>query len=289
MTAPSSAVNPERGFLRVSGGWEWITACYFKTVSASAFYRRFDDQFQATELTRGPWSRDHQHGGPVAALLGRAIEGTLERERRVVRFVIELYKPVPIARFTVTVETVQAGRSTSRVRASLLHEGRVVATATALAVLAPPLGVELEETTPVLPPPDHCPVVKLPLFLEPVGYHTAMELRVAAGQWGAGRMTAWMRATVPLVDDEAPSPLSRVLLAADSGNGVSARLDTRQFSFVNPELSVHLARPARGEWIALEAETRLDGGGTGLSDTRLHDAFGPIGRGLQPLIVTRRG
>src|SRR2546428_1806079 len=29
----------------------------------------------ATESTRGPWSRHHQHGGPPAALLARAMEG----------------------------------------------------------------------------------------------------------------------------------------------------------------------------------------------------------------------
>jgi hypothetical protein len=32
------------------------------------------EAFVATESTRGPWSRQHQHGGPPAALLGRAME-----------------------------------------------------------------------------------------------------------------------------------------------------------------------------------------------------------------------
>jgi hypothetical protein len=39
----------------------------------------------------------------------------------------------------------------------------------------------------------------------------------------------------PLVPDEAPSPLGRVLVAADSGNGVSAALDYQRWRFVNPD------------------------------------------------------
>lgn|GEM_PF-3490667 len=56
---------------------------------------------------------------------------------------------------------------------------------------------------------------------------------------------------VALVDDATPSPLERVLIAADTGNGVSQRLDVRKFTFVNPDLIVTSFRPAEGEWIGL--------------------------------------
>lgn len=32
------------------------------------------DRFVATEHTHGPWSEDHQHAGPPAALIARALE-----------------------------------------------------------------------------------------------------------------------------------------------------------------------------------------------------------------------
>ena len=89
-----------------------------------------------------------------------------------------------------------------------------------------------------------------------VGYHTAMEVRFVAGSFlELGPATAWMRMRHPLVPDEAPSPLCRVLIAADSGNGVSAALDYQRWRFINPDLTVYLMRPPAGDWVALEATT----------------------------------
>ena len=47
-----------------------------------ALYERDGDRFVATELTRGPWNPDHQHAGPPAALLARAIERASAHRRR---------------------------------------------------------------------------------------------------------------------------------------------------------------------------------------------------------------
>jgi hypothetical protein len=60
----------------------------------------------------------------------------------------------------------------------------------------------------------------------------------------------WMRMRHPLLAGEQPSRLQRVLIAADSGNGVSATLDYRSYLFVNVDLSVHLHRMPEGEWCA---------------------------------------
>ena len=45
-----------------------------------AFFELDGDQFRPTVLTRGPWRPEHQHGGPPAALMARAIEGAMEEE-----------------------------------------------------------------------------------------------------------------------------------------------------------------------------------------------------------------
>ncbi len=91
---------------------------------------------------------------------------------------------------------------------------------------------------------------------------------------------------VPLVEGEEPTPLQRVLIAADSGNGVSAALDWREHLFINTDLSVHLLRPPESEWVGLEAETLL--GPLGLADTALWDERGRIGRAAQTLLVRPR-
>ena len=92
---------------------------------------------------------------------------------------------------------------------------------------------------------------------------------------------------MPVVAGEPISPLTRVLAAADSGNGISNVLDFDTHLFVNPDLTVYLHRYPAGEWVALDAHTTL-GGGIGVADTVLSDERGPIGRGVQSLFIAER-
>jgi hypothetical protein len=122
------------------------------------------------------------------------------------------------------------------------------------------------------------------------GYHTAMEVRFAAGSFlETGPATAWMRMRVPLVEGEEITPLSRVLTAADSGNGVSAELDFRRYVFINADLTVSMHRHPEGEWVCLDARTMVDGAGVGLAESALYDEKGPLGRSTQTLYVAPRG
>ena len=83
-------------------------------------------------------------------------------------------------------------------------------------------------------------------------------MRFAAGGWDEpGPATVWTRLRVPVVAGEEPSRPQRVLAVADSANGVSAVLPFGDWLFINPELTVHLRRAARGEWICLDAETTI--------------------------------
>ena len=83
-----------------------------------------------------------------------------------------------------------------------------------------------------------------------------------------GPAMVWMRSRVPLVAGEPTSPLQRVLIAADAGNGVSAALDWRRYLFINTDLSVHLKRLPEGDWVGLDAVTYPEPNGIGLADTR---------------------
>ena len=116
-----------------------------------------------------------------------------------------------------------------------------------------------------------------------------MEYRFVSGRFlEPGPATVWMRMRHPLVAGEQPSPLQRVLIAADSGNGVSATLDWSRYLFINVDLSVHLHRLPAGEWVCLDAITIPEPTGIGLADTALYDERGPIGRALQTLLVRER-
>ena len=115
-----------------------------------------------------------------------------------------------------------------------------------------------------------------------------METRLAGGEWGSGRAAAWMRQRVPLLPETTPSPLERVLVAADSGSGVSAAIDHQALSAINADLTVALSRPLEGEWVGLDSRSTYEPSGIGLAETRVCDARGTVGRLLQGLVLERR-
>jgi Thioesterase-like superfamily len=122
-----------------------------------------------------------------------------------------------------------------------------------------------------------------------VGYHTAMEWRAIAGEFlKPGPATVWMRMRHPLLAGEEPSPLQRTLIAADVGNGISAVLDWRTHLFINVDLTVHLERMPRGEWVCVDAVTLPQANGIGTAESVLSDADGRIGRAAQTLLLSQR-
>lgn len=262
-------------------------ACYTRPV-ADCFYEPDGDRFVSQPETIGPWDASLQHAGPPSALLARAFE-RLSPGMRVRRVTVELLRPIPIAPLTVRAEIVRTGKRAQWMSAALLHEDRDVARASGLAIRL--VDVELPAHTrlePALPMPDVSTPFVFPFFLSPVGYHTAVELRIAKGDWSRGPCGAWIRMRVPLVRGETPSPLQRAVVAADAGNGVSVTLPIDRFTFINADLTVHLHREPAGEWIGLDAITLPESDGTGLQHSLLHDTTGVVGRSLQSLVVGPR-
>jgi Thioesterase-like superfamily len=254
----------------------------------AAFYERDGDAFVPSELTRGPWDPGAQHAGPPSALLGRAVDvdGWL-----VGRITIEVLRPVPLAPLTVASEVVRPGRNVELVEAALSTAGsdpRPIARALAWRL-------RIDDRVDALPdePPPPGPETGgehgfFPTGQE-VGYHTAMDYRFVRGAFTElGPAQVWMRMRQPLVAGEPITPLDRVLVAADSGNGVSAALDYRRYVFINTDLTVHLVREPAGEWVQLDAVTRVGPHGVGLSETVLRDETGRLGRAAQALFVRPR-
>ncbi|MFI9809070.1 thioesterase family protein [Streptomyces sp. NPDC052301] len=264
------------------------------TSQAEAFYEReAPERFLPTGYTRGPWDADSQHAGPPAALLALAVEErpAARPDMRLTRITYEIMRPVPIRPLTVTTRVLRAGRSVELLEAVLTPDGgQDVMRATALLMKATPDSVPQVSPGRQVPGPGAVP--EKAFFPVPwdQGYHTAMDLRFAAGSFlEPGPATAWMRMRVPLVAGEEIAPLSRVLTAADSGNGVSAELDFRRYVFINADLTVSLHRHPEGEWVCLDARTMVDGAGIGLAASTLHDEKGPLGHGTQSLYVVARG
>jgi Thioesterase-like superfamily len=262
---------------------------------ADSFYVPLGDgRWQATPHTTGPWDPGAQHGGPPSALLGRALQNCAPRDDMIIaRFTCEILRAIPVGEITIAARLARPGRSVELLEASASADGREVARATAWRVRrtgSAPVKSRLPAPPKLPEPPPAPPTAILGQDGQVEGYLSAIEWRGVAGSFtGPGPATVWARMRYPLVPDEKPSPLERVLIIADSGNGVSWELDVTRWHFINPELTVHLHREAVGEWICLDAQTAISTGGGGLATSVLSDVEGPVGVGAQSLLVAPRG
>src|SRR5918911_4620719 len=253
-----------------------------------------EERFRATELTASPWGSGSQHGGPPSALLGRALESDAGGEGGVfARLAFEFLGPVPVGELSVEAKTVRPGRRVSLREATLSDgAGRPVMLCRAWLISASPTSLpdDFEPERPTLPGPEEGEEKPFFEMAPEVGYHRGIEARFVEGSWrDPGHAAAWLRMQVPLLPGEEPSPLVRVLVAADSGNGVGGALDTSTWKFVNPETTVHLRAYPGGEWVGLESSAPVQPSGVGLARTTIHDpVIGPVGAAAQSLLVVER-
>ena len=232
----------------------------------------------------GPWDPRSQHAGPPAALLGRALEACDPRDGTLLaRVTYEILGPVPVAEVEVEARVARPGRTVELLEAELRADGRTAMTARAWR-----LPVTRAPSTGDGAAPAPRPAAETPPPHD-FGYGHAVECRFASGGWfDHGPATVWTRLRVAVVAGEAPSQLQRILAVADSGNGVSAVMSWNEWLFINPELTVHLQRPAEGEWIVLDAATTIGAGGAGVARSVLSDERGPVAYGSQALLVAPR-
>jgi hypothetical protein len=205
----------------------------------------------------------------------------------IARFTCEILRPIPVGELTVAARLARPGRSVELLEATMTAGGREVARATAWRVskTADVCVASRLTAPPGLPDKPSAP----PPVSWGDGYLSAIEWRGVHGSFRApGPATIWGRMRYPLVPDEEPGPLERVLAIADSGNGASWELDITRWHFINPELTVHLHRQAAGEWICLDAQTTISPGGAGLATSVLSDLDGPVGVGAQSLLIAPR-
>ncbi len=86
------------------------------------------------------------------------------------------------------------------------------------------------------------------------GYLAEIEWRFESGNFDEpGPCQVWARPRIPLLPGEELAPMSRSLLLADSGSGISMALDPRAYIFINVDLTVILQRDPVGEWLLMDA------------------------------------
>jgi hypothetical protein len=269
-------------------------------MSGSLFVQR-DGTIEPTEQSRGPWSPDSLHGGPVAAILAHELEAMPTAGPMFpARFTLELLRPVALEAMRVVTSVVRPGRKVQVLEARLHRDpgatpsaDTLVARATLQQIRDAP--IELPAGTPVIadpsagiaPPESLTPVASM--FDGGTAFHaTAVEHRSPDDTFGVpGPAIDWIRVVVDLLPGCPLSPFERVVAAADFGNGISSMLPFPEYLFVNPDLSVFLNRLPVDDWVGLDAVTRLGHRGTAVAESVVFDRDGWLGRAVQTLIVDR--
>ena len=263
-------------------------------MEATAFYHPLGEgRYRATEATQSPWDPRAQHGGPPAALVAHALLKDHPREgMRIGRVAAEFLGPIPLDEVTVTTRIARPGKKIEMAEVEISANGRVAVSARVWRIAVKPdahlaeRAAELD-TVPAVAPDS--PGFSTVASMSKWGYGAATEWRYVRGAMGAiGASAAWMRPRVPLVAGEPWAPVERVLVTADSANGISGELPMDgTWMFVPPSFSIALQREPLGEWVLLDARTTLAPDGLGVCAFNVSDEHGILGAGTQALLVER--
>src|ERR1700678_2837100 len=205
-----------------------------------AYYRPGPDGvFTPTKATESPWSTDAQHGGPPSALFGHVIRSRHpEPGFRIARLTVEFLGTVPRSDVEGSTQMVRDGRRIRLIEASMSVAGKRVALARAWQIAVNKDVLAAADRKP--PQPADLPPVpdeQQQFYFggrENWGYGEATEWRRVHGSFrSTGYAQVWTRLRIPLIVGQRKiDPLDRILVVADSANGVSSALDPRDWLFV---------------------------------------------------------
>ena len=254
----------------------------------------------STPLANAGWYDEGQHGGAFAALVVGHIEAEVPTltEMQVNRVTIEIFRVIPLVELRIDTEVVREGKRIQTVVARVFDiEGTLMSLATVqrlrVADLMVPDDARPQEIDFDLP----AEVAQMNIEGWGVGdpgktmfHRHAIEVREAVGSFATkGPGSVWIRLTTPMIAGREVTPLQRAVATADFSNGVSRGLDMGSWVFMNPDLTVHLSRYPRGDWIGLSARSSYGDIGRGVATGTLWDESGWLGRSTQSLYLDRTG
>ncbi len=251
--------------------------------------------YTPTSHTRGPWSAEHCHAGPPTGLLARAME-LAQPHQRLTRLTVELTRPIPFSPFRVTAAIIREGRTVTTAEAHIeTPAGKPILSARGLFMnpAEEPLPFAADtlnnQTIGHYGSPEDAIKGRFPIKQTlhglPAFIGDGIETRYLQGEnSNPGKTGIWLK-TVPLFDDETPSPFQRVCPIADCGNALGRLAEVQDITFMNTDLTILLHRDPVGEWMGSDAECFWEPNGIGSSDARLFDEQGIVGRAIQTLLL----
>lgn len=229
----------------------------------------------------GVWHPEPLAQGPFTGLQGGAVAGLLVGEIEALAAesgwgdaqsaTAWFLRPTPLVKLRTEVRVLQKGRRLSVVDNTLWAEGFNAPCATVRVTLGQANPVDIPGLVePQDPPtdPESYPRIHRPAAHGGPWFMDAMEARQGDGVW-------WFKLLVEVI--EGARPLARVLGPADWAHGLT-RPVSQGFADPNPNLTVQLIRPPKGEWIGVQSQTwwRPEQG-SGVGGGLLRDLGGVIG------------
>ncbi len=257
-------------------------------------FQRDGDLYLPTPASGSPWGSEQLHGGPVVGLMAHAVEQASDNnDLHLSRLTVDLLRAVPKSPLTVTARVVRGGKRLQILEASLLADDLEVARASALFLENRPVAVPERGRFPsTSPQPPSTPVEATIAEAGgwekgycPVGLHSTAKAVVLEGVDGSGQGIAWLKLPLPLVEGVETSPTVAAATLCDFGNGVGQLNLARDLGCINTDVTLYLHRRPVGEWLGLDARSRMQDTGVGLVETTLFDRDGPVGKILQAIIT----
>lgn len=246
-------------------------------MQSSPIFTYRDGTWIPDPVARGPF--EGIHGGAVASLMCAAVEKEAEPTGFVASASTHFLRPVPLEPLTLEVHWLRQGRRVGTADVTLSNSSRELAVqrVTVIQKVEQP---ELQVPSSHTADPESGSLEQSDAPHGQAWLMDVMERRTVADG------TVWFKMRRPIV--ELQGPLSSIIPVADWAHGIGAIRGVvvrPPGAIPNADLSVHLLRPPKGNWIGLHAESAWSTWSTGVGCGAIYDVEGLIGRVVMAVVV----
>jgi hypothetical protein len=250
--------------------------------AAAPIFQQDGDLWTPAPAAAGPFGG--LHGGAVSGLIVARLEAEARKQDAglALSASVLLLRPAPMAALRVEINVLRVGGRASAFEAIVSAEGKRVAQGVATFVKPASIDSALEAEGVATDPS------ALPLWRDHpggarYGFFDILDIREDE------QKRKWGRLKSPLTAD--PSPLADVFAIADcatafdlSGRGKFPA----PYGHPNVDIAIHVSRAPQGPWVGVAPDSDWRREGLGMTEAKLFDETGPLGRSCQAVVLLPR-
>lgn len=245
---------------------------------SQAFLNRESDLFVPTGLGPSFWDPAKQGGAQICGLTAQLLNAiAVPVPMLPVRLTLDIYGAVPMVPLTARTRLLREGRRIQLAELELEADSRTWVRAALLRVRKEGEEAQLEPLTHPFP---HGAQGQARVLAE--------SIRIIGSEAEPGPGAVWMRVITPMIAGEPIDPLACVAAAADWGTTVAPPASLNDWTYASLDLSIHLSRMPRSDWMLLDGTSEVAGNGTGVATLRIGDTEGMFGTAHQSVFLNRR-